>query len=84
MTSTAGRCGAAALAAVPAVDGNFSLPVALPFEEALIRMEVALKAESFGVLCQIDMQAKLHEKLGVEFPGTLFSVPATRLWRMRR
>jgi uncharacterized protein (DUF302 family) len=42
--------------------------VALPFEEALIQMEAALKAEDFGVLCQIDLQAKLAEKLGVEFP----------------
>jgi uncharacterized protein (DUF302 family) len=42
--------------------------VALSFEEALIRMEAALKTEGFGVLCQIDIQAKLREKLGVEFP----------------
>jgi uncharacterized protein (DUF302 family) len=42
--------------------------VALSFDEALTRMEAALKAEGFGVLCQIDIQAKLREKLGVEFP----------------
>ena len=40
----------------------------LPFEEALAQMEIALKKEGFGVLCQIDMQAKLKEKLGVDFP----------------
>jgi uncharacterized protein (DUF302 family) len=42
--------------------------VALPFEEALGRMEAALMAEGFGVLCRIDIQAKLREKLGVDFP----------------
>jgi uncharacterized protein (DUF302 family) len=39
-----------------------------PFEEAIARTEAALKAEGFGVLCQIDIQAKLKEKLGVDFP----------------
>src|ERR1035437_1046367 len=40
----------------------------LRFDEALAEMEAALKKEGFGVLCQIDIQAKLKEKLGVEFP----------------
>jgi uncharacterized protein (DUF302 family) len=40
----------------------------LCFDEALAQMEVALKKEGFGVLCQIDIQAKLREKLGVDFP----------------
>jgi uncharacterized protein (DUF302 family) len=42
--------------------------VALSFDEALIQMESALGIEGFGVLCRIDIQAKLREKLGVEFP----------------
>jgi uncharacterized protein (DUF302 family) len=42
--------------------------VALSFDEALTRMEAALQAEGFGVLCRIDIQGKLREKLGVEFP----------------
>jgi uncharacterized protein (DUF302 family) len=40
----------------------------LPFEDAVARLEAGLKNEGFGVLCKIDMQAKLKEKLGVEFP----------------
>lgn len=42
--------------------------VKMSFEDAVARIEVVLKTEGFGVLCQIDMQAKLKEKLGVEFP----------------
>src|SRR5664279_358620 len=42
--------------------------VALEFEEAVTKIEAALKTEGFGILCQIDIQAKLKEKLGVEFP----------------
>jgi uncharacterized protein (DUF302 family) len=40
----------------------------VPFEEAVRRTEAALKSEGFGVLCQIDIRAKLKEKLGVDFP----------------
>src|ERR1035441_4138117 len=42
--------------------------VALEFEQAIIKIEAALKSEGFGILCQIDIQAKFKEKLGVEFP----------------
>ena len=47
---------------------GYVLPVDLPFEEAVARLEAGLKNEGFGVLCKIDIQAKLKEKLGVEFP----------------
>jgi uncharacterized protein (DUF302 family) len=40
----------------------------LSFDEAVLQLESALKKEGFGVLCQIDIQAKLKEKLGVESP----------------
>ena len=40
----------------------------LGFNEAVSQLESALKKEGFGVLCQIDIQAKLKEKLGVDSP----------------
>ncbi|MGH9561166.1 MAG: DUF302 domain-containing protein [Terracidiphilus sp.] len=40
----------------------------LTFDEAVAQLESALKKEGFGVLCQIDIQAKLKEKLGVDSP----------------
>jgi uncharacterized protein (DUF302 family) len=40
----------------------------LPFDGAVAQVEAALKKEGFGVLCQIDIQAKLKEKLEIDFP----------------
>ncbi|MHB8642860.1 MAG: DUF302 domain-containing protein [Gaiellaceae bacterium] len=37
-----------------------------PFAEAVERVREELKAEGFGVLCEIDVQATLKEKLGVD------------------
>src|ERR1039458_3747123 len=45
--------------------------VTLEFEEAVIKIEAALKTEGFGILCQIDIQAKLKEKLWFVSPGAL-------------
>ena len=45
--------------------------MSLEFEQAIIKIEAALKSEGFGILSQIDIQAKLKEKLGVEFPKYL-------------
>ena len=39
---------------------------ALSFDEAVARARTELKAEGFGVLCEIDVQATLQEKLGVD------------------
>jgi uncharacterized protein (DUF302 family) len=38
----------------------------LPFEDAVQRVREELKSEGFGVLCEIDVQATLKEKLGVD------------------
>jgi uncharacterized protein (DUF302 family) len=51
-----------------AIEYGYVQNVSLPFDRAVDRMEGALKAEGFGVLCQIDIQGKLKEKLGIEFP----------------
>src|ERR1017187_2997369 len=47
---------------------GYVVKVGVPFEDAGTRLEAGLKDEGFGVLCKIDIQAKLKEKLGVEFP----------------
>lgn len=39
----------------------------LPYEQAIQKTTDALKGEGFGVLSQIDMQATLKLKLGVDF-----------------
>jgi len=41
--------------------------VALPYEEAVEKTKEALKQQGFGVLSEIDMKAKLKEKLGVDY-----------------
>ena len=38
----------------------------IPFPEAVERVRSELKEEGFGVLCEIDVQATLREKLGAE------------------
>ncbi|MCB1788126.1 MAG: DUF302 domain-containing protein [Chromatiaceae bacterium] len=39
----------------------------IPFEEAITKVTEALKAEGFGVLTEIDVQATLKKKLDVDF-----------------
>jgi uncharacterized protein (DUF302 family) len=37
-----------------------------PFDETVPRVRDALKEQGFGVLCEIDVQATMKEKLGIE------------------
>jgi uncharacterized protein (DUF302 family) len=45
---------------------TLSEETALPFPEAVERVREELRAEGFGVLCEIDVQATLKEKLGLD------------------
>ena len=46
---------------------GFTRKVDFPFAEAVLQTTEALKKEGFGVLTEIDMKAKLKEKLDVDF-----------------
>jgi uncharacterized protein (DUF302 family) len=39
----------------------------MPFEDAIVHVTEGLKKEGFGVLTEIDVQATLRKKLGVDF-----------------
>jgi len=45
---------------------TLSATTALPFAEAVERVREELKADGFGVLCEIDVQATMKAKLGVD------------------
>jgi len=50
-----------------ATDIGMRTPVNLSYAQAVQQTTDALKAEGFGVLSQIDMQATLKQKLNVDF-----------------
>jgi uncharacterized protein (DUF302 family) len=45
---------------------TLSETTSLPFTEAVERVRRELQAEGFGVLCEIDVQATLKQKLGID------------------
>jgi uncharacterized protein (DUF302 family) len=49
----------------------FEATTTLSFADAVARVREELPKEGFGVLTEIDIQAKLREKLGVEVPPNL-------------
>ena len=51
---------------MPATDYTLSTTTDLPFTEAVERVRAELTKEGFGVLCEIDVQATLKEKLDVD------------------
>jgi uncharacterized protein (DUF302 family) len=51
---------------VLATSYTLSATTKLGFTEAAERVREELKAEGFGILCEIDVQATLKEKLGVD------------------
>ena len=50
---------------------GFRRELDMPFDQAVQRTRDALAGEGFGVLCEIDIKAKLKEKLGVDFRNYL-------------
>ena len=52
----------------PTTPYSFSTILSLTFTEAEKRVRQSLLIEQFGIISEIDIQAKLKEKLGVEHP----------------
>jgi uncharacterized protein (DUF302 family) len=48
------------------MDYGITIRTLIPFTEAVARVREALKAQGFGVLTEIDVQATLRDKLGEE------------------
>ena len=46
---------------------GFHIPLKVSYDQALIAVTDALKAEGFGILTRIDVQATFKEKLGADF-----------------
>lgn len=46
---------------------GFNVALAAPLDQAIATVTDALKAEGFGILTRIDVQATLKEKIGADF-----------------
>ena len=53
------------------MDYGMTIRTPLPFAEAVARVREALKAQGFGVLTEIDVQATLRDKLGQDMEDYL-------------
>ncbi|HET8944128.1 MAG TPA: DUF302 domain-containing protein [Dehalococcoidia bacterium] len=53
------------------IHGGLTAHLNAPFEEVILSVREALKAEGFGVLTEIDVQATLKEKIGAQVPSHL-------------
>ncbi|HUZ25049.1 MAG TPA: DUF302 domain-containing protein [Streptosporangiaceae bacterium] len=53
------------------MDYGISIQISAPFAEAATRTREALKAQGFGVLTEIDVQATLRDKLGEDMEDYL-------------
>jgi uncharacterized protein (DUF302 family) len=53
------------------VDYGMTIRTPVPFAEAVTRVREALKAQGFGVLTEIDVQATLRDKLGQDIEDYL-------------
>jgi uncharacterized protein (DUF302 family) len=53
------------------MDYGITIRTPIPFAEAVARVREALKAQGFGVLTEIDVQATLRDKLGQDMENYL-------------
>ena len=53
------------------MDHGITIRTPIPFTEAVARVREALKAQGFGVLTEIDVQATLRDKLGQDMEDYL-------------
>lgn len=51
---------------VPTTSYSFEITLPLPLAEAETNVREALQKEKFGIISEIDIQAKLKEKLGID------------------
>lgn len=62
------------------MDYGISIRIRAPFAETAARVRDALRAQGFGVLTEIDVQATLRGKLGEEIEQYLMRPAGSRLW----
>ena len=51
----------------PTTQSGLTKTIEVPYDQAVEKVREALKKEGFGVLSEIDIKAKLKEKIGVDF-----------------